>query len=604
MCERDTVENFFQTGTRERPLHKQDCRRKCGIEGAVFYNHHELNRQNRGGFGCCLQQQNMSPLAAAANFLAPLCDVVAARRRCTRCQETSATSSREHWGVAVSRDHREGNGFFSRTPTSSGVSTDHPAVRFGYPVTSHFLVRDAFVLQYDPRTRNPMYVLEFLSPDSLEVNVVRRSDWSAAAGAAPVNDGAAKKVLSCGDARDESITPELLGRSGTTQGRGFFSALTSRFFGASGAGDHTASSSPDTDSTTYPTSPSPSTTSPPAPNGRPAPNGNNGNASVSGTFQEETSVSPAFRATNRDFARSGLDRGHMAAAGNHRKTVDEFQSTFTLANISPQVGWGLNRTYWMRLESWCRGMARRHEWAIVATGPVWAVGEYERWAVESRNVLKGGEQEPSASSTSDPECLSDGASVGTARAEVPWWRKDKLHVKHEALGAPNRAVAIPTHFFKLVLIPFSAASAGAATVRAGEGSSEGSSCYLLACFLLPNKEIPESDPLEKYVVPLEEVEGLTGIEFFPELLDTPEKRKLLKKAEKVEVADRKKLKRLKDHAGAVAGGPSGRVGGGVLPLCLFERCQLKTVKWDRKRGVVRGGAGGGSESESSGSEDQ
>lgn len=42
----------------------------------------------------------------------------------------------------------------------------------------------------------------------------------------------------------------------------------------------------------------------------------------------------------------GYDRGHLAPAANSRGSAAAMAETFTLANISPQVGPGFNRDYW------------------------------------------------------------------------------------------------------------------------------------------------------------------------------------------------------------------------------------------------------------------
>ncbi len=54
-------------------------------------------------------------------------------------------------------------------------------------------------------------------------------------------------------------------------------------------------------------------------------------------FQEDPNVHPYFKATNKDYQRSGYDRGHLAAAGNHRWQQKAMDQTFYLTNISPQV---------------------------------------------------------------------------------------------------------------------------------------------------------------------------------------------------------------------------------------------------------------------------
>ena len=52
---------------------------------------------------------------------------------------------------------------------------------------------------------------------------------------------------------------------------------------------------------------------------------------------EDLEEPEAFRSTNEDYARSGFDRGHMAAAGNSRFNAESMEKTFILSNIAPQV---------------------------------------------------------------------------------------------------------------------------------------------------------------------------------------------------------------------------------------------------------------------------
>ena len=48
-------------------------------------------------------------------------------------------------------------------------------------------------------------------------------------------------------------------------------------------------------------------------------------------------VVAALRSENRDYKLSGFDRGHMAAAGNHRSSQADCNQTFLLSNMAPQV---------------------------------------------------------------------------------------------------------------------------------------------------------------------------------------------------------------------------------------------------------------------------
>ncbi|XP_023600211.1 endonuclease G, mitochondrial isoform X2 [Myotis lucifugus] len=52
-------------------------------------------------------------------------------------------------------------------------------------------------------------------------------------------------------------------------------------------------------------------------------------------FREDDSVHAYHRATNADYRGSGFDRGHLAAAANHRWSQKAMDDTFYLSNIAP-----------------------------------------------------------------------------------------------------------------------------------------------------------------------------------------------------------------------------------------------------------------------------
>lgn len=54
-------------------------------------------------------------------------------------------------------------------------------------------------------------------------------------------------------------------------------------------------------------------------------------------FFEDSVIHEKFRSLLKDYKNSGFDRGHLAAAGNHRHNQNSMDQTFTLSNISPQV---------------------------------------------------------------------------------------------------------------------------------------------------------------------------------------------------------------------------------------------------------------------------
>ena len=88
-------------------------------------------------------------------------------------------------------------------------------------------------------------------------------------------------------------------------------------------------------------------------------------------FYEDQSIHSYFRSTNQDYKGSGYDRGHLAAAGNHRKLQRHCEQTFVLSNMSPQVGKGFNRDSWNRLEKHVRNLTKTHSNVYVCTGPLY-----------------------------------------------------------------------------------------------------------------------------------------------------------------------------------------------------------------------------------------
>lgn len=121
-------------------------------------------------------------------------------------------------------------------------------------------------------------------------------------------------------------------------------------------------------------------------------------------FKEDEAIHEYFRATLADFHRSGFDRGHMAAAGNHKTGQDEMDQTFALSNISPQVP-EFNQGAWERLEAYVRFRAARSKNTYVVSGPLYL-----------------------------PMKASDG----------------NLYVTYRVLGKNH--VSVPSHYFKVFLV--------------------------------------------------------------------------------------------------------------------------------------------------------
>lgn len=121
-------------------------------------------------------------------------------------------------------------------------------------------------------------------------------------------------------------------------------------------------------------------------------------------FKEDDSVHVLHRATNADFRGSGFDRGHLAAAANHKWSQKAMEDTFYLSNIAPQNP-HLNQNTWNNLEKLCRSLTKRYLNVYVCTGPLYL-----------------------------PRQEADG----------------KLYVRYQVLGRNH--VAVPTHFFKVLIL--------------------------------------------------------------------------------------------------------------------------------------------------------
>ena len=185
----------------------------------------------------------------------------------------------------------------------------------------------------------------------------------------------------------------------------------------------------------------------------------NGNRSDS-NFKEDRSLEARFRGRIDDFRKSGYDRGHMAPASNHKRSQDAMDDTFILTNISPQVR-AFNQGYWARFERFVQEVAGRSKDVYVVTGPLYL-------------------PQPSASG----------------------WT---MH--HPMLGTPPRLVAVPTHFYKVML---------------AEGSKEdgsGGSTVIVGAFVMPNARIDPKTPLAAFAVPVSSLEEAAGIQFYPEYLN-------------------------------------------------------------------------------------
>ena len=197
------------------------------------------------------------------------------------------------------------------------------------------------------------------------------------------------------------------------------------------------------------------------------------------SFFEEAEVPAHLRASLDAYSGSGYDRGHMAPASNHKSSEEALRETFSLANIAPQVGKGMNRHYWARVERFVTLLGRAAPKAaetFVVTGPLYLPEPIRR------------KEDSAAKPPPNP----------------PRWE-----MRYPLLGRAPSLVAVPTHFFKVV-----------AVVPAAQDAA------LVGAFVVPNAPIPPDVPIEDFAVPLRALEAAAGFSFFDSFLNGPRRRAL------------------------------------------------------------------------------
>ncbi|QVL57993.1 MAG: DNA/RNA non-specific endonuclease [Simkaniaceae bacterium] len=157
------------------------------------------------------------------------------------------------------------------------------------------------------------------------------------------------------------------------------------------------------------------------------------------SFREDPDLYVLHRSTLSDYHKSGFDRGHIVPAGDERFSKEALLETFYLSNICPQHP-QFNRGLWNKLENHLRTLVKTHGPLEVVTGPLFL--SYEE--------------------------------------------KGKKFVTYQVIG--DSEVAVPTHFFKVVL-----------------------SKNKVWAYVIPNQ--PETGDLEEYRFPIDKLEKISGIRF-------------------------------------------------------------------------------------------
>jgi DNA/RNA endonuclease G (NUC1) len=179
-------------------------------------------------------------------------------------------------------------------------------------------------------------------------------------------------------------------------------------------------------------------------------------------YQDSQNLPAVYRSQNQHYHNSGYDRGHLAPAADFAHDASAYRDTFSFSNISPQDG-ALNKKTWARLEEWTRQVARQ-AWqkeqatTYVVTGPLW---------LPKRQI--------------GPKAFQ---------------------YAYTALGQPPSLVAVPSHFFKVIVVV------------------KNDGILRFACFVMANvAPPPETRDLQHYLVRWGDLEATTGLQFFPNLVD-------------------------------------------------------------------------------------
>lgn len=171
-------------------------------------------------------------------------------------------------------------------------------------------------------------------------------------------------------------------------------------------------------------------------------------------FRKDPRLSDNVASICADYDEPLYDRGHMLPANDSRRNQAMVDNSFLFSNMAPQRG-NFNRKIWEELES------KVNEWAE-------KVGVY---------IITGSIFDRDGDGTRDPD-------------------ENAIRMK------PRKLVGVPTHFYKIIL-----------HIR-DDGKFD------LISFLLPhnNKTFKNRDKyLTSRIASVDEIEQLTGIDFFPDM---------------------------------------------------------------------------------------
>lgn len=171
-------------------------------------------------------------------------------------------------------------------------------------------------------------------------------------------------------------------------------------------------------------------------------------------FGPDPEIPKGQRAELADYKRSGFDRGHMAPSADQTVDARRQAETFFLSNMAPQVGSGFNQHVWKQLEDkareWIRAAGKGH----IVTGPIFYDPE------------------------EDDPATADG------------------QIEYTIIG--DNAVAVPTHFYKIVVV------------------TEGGRRKAIA-FVFENRKHRSPHDWPSFIQSIDWIEERTGLDFMPDL---------------------------------------------------------------------------------------
>ena len=174
-------------------------------------------------------------------------------------------------------------------------------------------------------------------------------------------------------------------------------------------------------------------------------------------FRPDPKLPVGKRSELSDYKGSGLDRGHLAPAGNQTVSAERKVETFFLSNMAPQVGPQFNQSIWKLLEETTR------DWVA------------EERITDARMITGVFFYDPDE----DDENSADGL------------------IDYSLIGANK--VAVPTHFFKIVV-----------------GHFEDGTLNAIA-FMMTNIRHKKPFRLSDHVVSIDFLEEKSGFDYLPDL---------------------------------------------------------------------------------------